>query len=281
MNQRTLASETTVSGTSLFRAEPCKCTIAPAPADSGITFIVDGIPIPAHSRNLSDATAHPAFADIPPRCTALENAGSHVWTVEHVLSALAGLAVDNAVVTLDAHELPIFDGSAQTFADAITNAGTKELDAPRRWITIDRPIRVERGDAFIEITPSDTPGYAYELAYPEPTPIAPATVEWDLDPVDYTDRVAPARTFSLKQEADLMQRAGLFTHLSTKDMLVFGPDGPINNVLRHEHECALHKLLDLIGDLSLAGGPIKGRVHAHKSGHTLAHEATRALAAAQ
>ena len=155
----------------------------------------------------------------------------------------------------------------------------KPLDAPIEPITPSRPLRVESEDAGASITiePSDTPSYTYTLDYGPDSPIAPATAHWAGDPDRFEHEIAPARTFCLEREAQAMRQLGLFEHLSPQDMLVFGPRGPIDNTLRFPDEPARHKLLDLIGDLALAGRPIRAKITAVRSGHALNHAAARAL----
>ena len=275
--QTTLAAPVTIESPTLFTDQRCVCTIAPAPADSGIVLEYDGARAEARIENLSDEPAHDAFRAMKPRCSAIRVGSASVFTVEHLMSALTGLGIDNAIVTLSANELPIFDGSSRAFADALRGDPIVELDEPTRPVRVRAPIRVEDGGAWITIVPSEHPSYEYTIDYGPDSPVTPATVAWDSDAEDYIQRIAPARTFSLEHEVIAMRDLGLFTHLSARDLLVLGDGGAIDNGLNHEHECALHKLLDLIGDLRLAGSPLIARVRAHKSGHALAHRAARAI----
>ncbi len=275
--QTTIGCPITIGSRTLFTDQHSDCTIAPAPAGSGITIEFDGERAIAHIDTLSNEPAHPAFTSMKPRCTTIRVGDAPVFTVEHILSALTGLGIDNAHITLSANELPIFDGSALPFARAIIESGIVELDEPAAPITVTQPIRVEDGDSWIEIEPSDTPSYSYTIDYGPDSPVTPATVSWGSDPEDYLARVAPARTFSLEHEVSAMRGLGLFDHFTPRDLLVLSDSGPIDNALNHEHECALHKLLDLIGDLRLVGSPLIARVRAHKSGHALAHSAARAI----
>ena len=205
------------------------------------------------------------------------------------MSALAALGVTDAIIEIDGPEMPIFDGSAMPFVIQINAVGLKDLDATIDPIIIREPIRVKSGDAWIEASPlsEDATGgrplacsYTYELDYGPNPAIQPQSAAWTAAD-DYARTFAPARTFSLEHEARAMQAAGLFKHLSTHDLLVLGPLGPVDNELRFENEPARHKLLDLIGDLALAGQPLIGQIRAHKSGHTLNHEMARRLIAGQ
>jgi UDP-3-O-acyl N-acetylglucosamine deacetylase len=275
--QTTLSAPVTIESPTLFTDQRCACTIAPAPADSGVILEYDGDRAEAHIENLSDEPAHDAFRAMKPRCSAIRVGSASVFTVEHLLSALTGLGIDNAIVSLSTNELPIFDGSSRAFADALRGASIIELNEPTRPVRVRAPIRVGDDGAWITIEPSEHPSYEYTIDYGPGSPVARATVSWGSDPDDYIERVAPARTFSLEHEVSAMRELGLFTHLSARDMLVLGDGGPIDNELNHEHECALHKLLDLIGDLRLAGSPLIARVRAHRSGHALAHRSARAI----
>lgn len=274
----TLANPVTLQGVGLFTAAPCACTLNPDPAGSGIRFALNNEHITAAIGNLSGQPAHPVFAHIPARCTAIGSGETTVWTIEHIMAALCAMRIDHCTVELSAPEVPIMDGSALPFVEAIERAGTHTLGAPIEPVTVREPIRVEQDGSFIEINPSETPSYSYTIDYGAGSPIARATVDWNADPEDFAQRIAPARTFCLEHEAQAMHSAGLFTHLSADDMLVIGERGPIGAPLRDPSECALHKLLDLIGDLALAGSPLCASVRAHKSGHALAHKAARAIA---
>lgn len=277
MIQRTLQSDATIQGVGLFSGEDTQCVISPAKINEGVVFVLDGTEIPVCASSIRNEPVHPVFAQLSPRCSAVGVGDSIVWTVEHVLSALAGLGITIARIQMSARELPIMDGSARAFVDAIRAAGIQDQEHSVDPIVIKDTVRVEHRDSWIEASPSDQVLYEYTLDYGEDSPIASATVQWDGERSSYEQFIAPARTFSLKHEADMMHQAGLFTRFTPKDLLVLDADGPIDNELRHEHECAYHKLLDLIGDVALLGKPVIGTIRAHKSGHSLAHELVRAI----
>lgn len=287
--RRTLSGPVRAEGVGLFTGNDSALTIEPvAEAEPerppGIVFVREGIPIRAEIANLSTTPAHPAFAQMPARNTGLQahgsSSGAVVHTVEHLLAALAGLGITDAVVRMEGGEIPIGDGSAALFVRSVHAVGTRPLEAdpidPARVLT---PIRVEREGASVTIEPSDRPEFVYRLEYGADSPIPPGEAAWDGDPGSFADQVAPARTFCLRAEAEAMHAMGLFAHLTPEDMLVFGEGGPIDNTLRFPDEPARHKLLDLIGDLSLVGRPICARVVADRSGHALNHEAARRLVA--
>ncbi|MEM9558830.1 MAG: UDP-3-O-acyl-N-acetylglucosamine deacetylase [Planctomycetota bacterium] len=284
LQRRTPAAPITLSGPGLFTAKPATITIGPddhpashASDAPGLKIRTAGDTFAVHARNLSGAVPHPAFAAIPPRCTTLAHAGPPVFTIEHALSALVGLGITDALIDIEGPEVPIIDGSAEPFAQALQAVGVRTLTQHATPVRPPRTVRVEHHDASVTIEPADAPSYSYTLDFGPDSPIAPATVAWDASPEAYLNHVAPARTFCLAQEAQQMQALGLFSGLTTQDMLVYGPDGPIDNAERFAHEPAAHKLLDLIGDLALVGAPLCARVTAIKSGHALHHKAALAI----
>lgn len=269
-----------ISGIGLFSAQPATITIAPNDSSKGIVFAFNDSIIPAHIDALSARPVHPVFAHMKPRCTSVGNDACTIATIEHILSALAGIGITDATIRIDSEsthaEIPIVDGSSLPFVDAILAVGTRTLDTTIEPIVIRETIEVRDGDSFIVIEPSDATSYTYHIDYPD-TPIGTSSATWNGDRDAYIDSVAPARTFSLEHEANQMHAAGLFTHLTPKDMLVIADDGPIDNAYRFEDECARHKLLDLIGDLALVGAPIIAKITGTRSGHALAHDAARAI----
>ncbi len=286
MQRKTINQPTTISGIGLFSALPSIITLCPAPAHIGIVFKHNNQTIPAHIDHLSTLPVHPAFAQLKPRCTSVANDQSNIATIEHILSAITGMGITDIIIEIESEsphtEIPIFDGSAIEFVRAIEHAGINTLSESIAPLIITQPITIQdpsnQADehAFIRFEPADTLSYSYTLDYPQPE-IQNATVHWNADQQNYIDLIAPARTFCLKHEADAMHNAGLFTHLKTSDMLVIAESGPLENTLRHKHECALHKLLDLIGDLALIGQPLRAKVTANRSGHALAHAAARTI----
>lgn len=212
---------------------------------------------------------------------------SAVATVEHALSAMVGMGLTDAVLEVDGPEVPILDGSARDLATAIARAGWREIGGRSRAMVIERVVRVASADgsAWVEARPWDGAGcaYEYELEYGAGAAIGPQraalTVRWGAAAGEgYLGEVAWARTFCLEAEALAMRRAGLLEGFTPRDLLVIGADGaPIENAWRGPEEAARHKLLDVIGDLALAGSPIAGRIVAHRSGHALNHALARAL----
>ena len=213
-----------------------------------------------------------------------------VQTVEHLMSALAGLGVTDALIDLGGPEIPIADGSALPFIEAILGAGVVVVPgAPSNPVAfVAQPIILNNGTWHIEALPpipSARPGLelTYVLEYPPGAPIpaqsASIFIPLGMPAPDYASQVAPARTFSLESDALRAREAGYFAHFTARQMLVIGPAGPIDNAYRFDNEPARHKLLDLLGDLALAARPIHARVVATRSGHAQNHAMARALAA--
>jgi len=271
--QRTLASSAKISGRGLFTGASVTATIHPAEAGTGIRF---------ERSDLPGSEAIPASVEhvvARPRRTALQRGDAVVETVEHCLSGLAGMGVDNAVVQVEGPELPAGDGSAMPFVTAIENAGLVDLDEARDPLVVREPVTIREGDAMIAAFPNGGAGMdvLYDLDYGPTSVISRQIHAFTLEPRSYQEKIAPARTFSTLSDAEKLREAGLFQHLSPKEMLVIGDAGPIDNAFRFEDEPVRHKLLDLIGDLSLVGRPLHGRVVASRSGHALNQKLAKAL----
>lgn len=274
-------------GRGLFTGERTSVTLAPA-ASGGIVFQRRDLPgRPEVAASLARVIASPEAIGLPRgfplRNTTLksdEDPQCFVMTVEHVLSALWAMSVTDAIVVVDGPEVPILDGSAHDFAAHLLSDGMGAIghvDA----IVIREPVRVEDGrGGVIEAvpTPDPVPTFTYRLDYGPGAPIEPQEFSWSGNEGLYYSQVAGARTFSLRAEAEAMQKAGLFKDFGPEDLLVVGDDGrPIANAFRFHDEPARHKLLDLIGDLALLQRPIDGVVTATRSGHALTHEFSRAV----
>jgi len=264
--QQTVAEAVAVEGRGLMSGSPVTLTIEPAPTNHGLVFervdLNPSVQIPALIEQCVDR----------PRRSAIAKGDAVVETVEHCLSALVGLGVDNALLRIDSAEVPLGDGSARLFLEAIDSVGLTGQDVPRSTIKVDSPIVIEDGDAMIAAFPASGPGMhvLYELDYGSHTDRIPRQAfAFDLTPEHYRSELAGARTYSLAEEAEALQAKGMCTHLSPAEVLVIGQDGPIDNAWRFDDEPARHKVLDLIGDLALAGAPIQGRVVASRSGHDL------------
>jgi len=278
--RRTLINEAVVEGRGLFTGRPVTARFLAAAAGTGIVFrridLAGGPTIPALI-----ASVAPAPEGIPARNTTLRDGSADVLTVEHALSALAGLGITDTIIEVSGPELPIGDGAASLFATALWAAGLRYAGEEVAPLRIEREVEVVgKGGATIIARPRIAPGssYTYELDYGSvggPIPTQSATL--DTGRGDYIRDIAPARTFCTQAEAEAMKRAGLFARLSPRDMLVIGADGPIDNQYRFDNEPSRHKVLDLMGDLALVGCPIQADITARRAGHALNHAMARAL----
>lgn len=272
--QQTIAKPASLRGRGLFGGQEVSLTFRPAPPNHGVVFVrtdLGGTEVPALVHNVVKRA----------RRTTIKSGNATVDTCEHVLSAIAGLRLDNLILELDGPEVPAMDGSAQPFYEALLEAGSAPSAEPRRRLVIKEPVIVRQGDAMIAAMPSVETDMqiVYELDYSGSAPcIGRQLRTFDFSNGNYAHDIAPSRTFSLAEEAEAARSAGLFPHLTPDDALVIGPDGPMgNNHFRFADEPVRHKLLDLIGDLYLLGAPIQGRIVAHKSGHPLNHQLVRML----
>jgi UDP-3-O-acyl N-acetylglucosamine deacetylase len=272
--QRALARPATVQGIGYLTGANVRLRFLPAPPSTGVVFVRSDLGpqafIPARVEHVTDTQ----------RRTTLGRAPLTVSLVEHVLAALAGLRIDNCYVELDAPEPPGFDGSARRFVDALEQAGIL-LQAARRAVwRVEHPVVVRQGGATLALHPpqAEELRISYLLDYGPASPIGWQMHTQTVTPEAFVNNVADCRTFVLEQEAQELQRQGLGVRTTTADLLVFGPCGPIDNRLRHANEPARHKVLDLIGDLSLLGHDLRGHVVAYRSGHPLNVELVRTLA---
>jgi UDP-3-O-acyl-N-acetylglucosamine deacetylase len=205
------------------------------------------------------------------RRTTLGSGLQSVTLVEHVLSALSGLRIDNCVVEIDACEPPGLDGSSAGFVEALLDAGIAPQDADKDIWTVEEPIILRDGSATLGLHPAlnDELTISYMLDYGSRSPIDRQTHTQVVTPGDYAADIAECRTFLLESEAQAFREAGIGARTGYADLLVFGERGPIENQLRFANEPARHKVLDIIGDLALSGLDIRGHLVAYRSGHPL------------
>lgn len=271
--QRTLARTAAVSGFGYWSGQDVHVEFRPAPPDTGVVFVRGDyetpVKIPALVENRVES----------PRRTELRAGGVSVAMVEHILAALSGLQIDNCEVWVDAEEMPGCDGSSLPFVEALLGAGIEQQASPRTYLVVRDITRIGNEDAWIEARPG-RPGelsVKYRLDYGRENPIGRQTLAMTLSPEAFQRELAPCRTFLLKAEAEWLQSQGLGQRATTSDVLVFGDEGPIDNPLRFPDECVRHKVLDLVGDLALAGCQFVGQVTAHRSGHRLNADLVRVL----
>lgn len=264
--QRTLAGEVTFSGYGVHTAAPVNMTVGPAPADSGFLIrrdMGDGRitqPVHVHFSRVSRTTL----------CTTLDLGDSvSVATVEHVTSALSGMGVDNAMITLDGPECPILDGSAYPFAAAIMDVGLDTQPAHRKFLKIIRAVTVRNNDAFAALEPYNGRALDLEIDFDSKV-IGRQRMIFDWTPRRYLEDVSRARTFGFARDAKALRQAGYALGSSVDNSITVDEDRVLNpDGLRYEDEFVRHKLLDAIGDLSLGGLPIWGRFRSYKGGHAL------------
>ncbi|GLQ53474.1 UDP-3-O-acyl-N-acetylglucosamine deacetylase [Devosia nitrariae] len=264
--QRTLASELSFGGYGVHSGQPVTLSIAPAPPNSGYLIsrdLTDGrktLPVQIHFSRVTRTTL----------CTTLDLGDSvSVATVEHVVSALSGMGVDNALITLDGGECPILDGSARPFAEAILGAGLEIQPAVRRFIKIVRAVTVRNNDAFAALEPYNGRALDLEIDFDSKV-IGRQRMIFDWSPRKYYEDVSRARTFGFVRDAKILRQAGYALGSSLDNSITVHEDRILNpGGLRYEDEFVRHKLLDAIGDLSLGGMPIYGRFRSYKGGHAL------------
>lgn len=263
--QQTIQHAAQVSGRGYWSSKPITLTFLPAPSNTGILFRridLEGRPeIEAIAANRRETNLR----------TTLVSDAAHVEMIEHVMAALYGLDIDNCIVECDAAEMPGMDGSAVAFALALEQAGTSSQADMVEHLSISSSLRVGDDRNWVMAVPSADPGLTlqYQLDYGPDSSIPATTTTQLLERNNFSNTIAPARTFLTEHDARHLQMQGVASHVTYRDLVVFGPDGPIDNSLRFEDECSRHKLLDLIGDLALCGLRVQGKIIASRSGHIL------------
>ena len=258
--EQTIAGSLEFAGVGLHSGAPVTMRLLSAPAGSGIVFRrtdLDNFEIPATGRNVAKVSY----------ATSLMRQGVLISTTEHLLSALIGMGVDNVIVELDNLELPILDGSALPYVEAIRETGIKTQRRKRESIKVLKAIEVREGDKFIGVYPGS--GYRIQYRIDFPAPIGRQETSIDLAAETYGSFIAPARTFGYKADEKKLRDMGLIRGASSENAIVLGPKGPENGPLRFSDEYVRHKVLDLIGDLALAGRRIEGLVVAERAGHAM------------
>ena len=258
--EQTIAEPLEFAGIGLHSGAPVTMRLLPAPAGSGIVFRrtdLDNFEIPAIGRNVAKVSY----------ATSLMRHGVLISTTEHLLSALIGMGVDNAIVELDNLELPILDGSALPYVEAFQRVGIRTQRRRREYLRVLRPVEVREGNKFIGVYPGS--GYRIEYTIDFPAPIGQQRASVDLAAETYGTFIAAARTFGYKADEQRLRDMGLIRGASPENAIVLGPKGPENGPLRFSDEYVRHKVLDLIGDLALAGRRIEGHVVAERAGHAM------------
>ncbi len=261
--QKTLQRQVSKEGTGLFTGEKVKICLKPLPPNSGMRFkrmdLAQKIIIPASLK----------YATFAPRNTKLLKDGASVQTVEHLLSTLHAYEIDNLEIEIYGSELPAGDGSSNFFVEMVEEVGILEQDQKKMVFKIDEPIAWSEGETHLVALPSEEFRISYTLHYPHSPYLKSQFHSYVVDPKTFKDQIAPCRTFSLYEEIEpmlkkgLLKSAGLNNGVVIKDNSVMNPEG-----VRFENEMVRHKILDLLGDLSLIGTPIQAHIISIRSGHT-------------
>jgi UDP-3-O-[3-hydroxymyristoyl] N-acetylglucosamine deacetylase len=275
--QTTLCDEASVSGIGVHSGSPVTLTLHPADAGTGIVFLRTGLPGRADCEIRADVRAVTAteFATVLG-----DGDGPLCATAEHVLAALTGLGVDNAVVEVDGPEVPIMDGSAEAFVAAIDHAGVRSLDAPRRFLKVLKPVRVTQGRSVAEILPNSR-GLRLEIDIEFDHPlIGRQRCALDVSPANFRRELARARTFGFMRDVAKLWNQGYALGASFENTLVVSETRVLNaDGVRYPDEFVRHKALDAVGDLALAGLPLLATYRSVRGGHTLNHAILSALMA--
>ena len=275
IRQRTLKNVIRATGVGLHTGEKVYLTLRPAPADTGIIFrrvdLDEPVDVRACPENVSDTRLS----------TTLESGGARVSTVEHLMSAFAGLGIDNAFVDLTAPEVPIMDGSAGPFVFLIQSAGIAEQTAPKRFLRIKQPVRIDDGDKWACFEPFEGFKVSFTIDFKHPMfQDSSQRTTVDFSTTSFVREVSRARTFGFMGDLEALRAAGLArgggfdNAIVLDDYRILNEDG-----LRYEDEFVKHKVLDAIGDLYLLGHPLIGAFSAHKSGHALNNRLLRKVVA--
>ena len=258
--EHTLASATEFSGIGLHSGAPVHMRLLPATAGSGITFRrtdLDNFEIEATGRNVAKVSY----------ATSLMRKGVLISTTEHLLSALIGMGIDNVIVELDNLELPILDGSALPYVQAFREVGIKAQRRRRQYLRILKAVEVRENDKFIAVYPGSGYSISYDIDFPRP--IGKSGFSIDLSQGAYGTQIAPARTFGFREDEQKLRNMGLIRGVCEENAIVLTSAGVQNGPLRFSDEFVRHKVLDLIGDLALAGHHILGKVVAERAGHAM------------
>jgi UDP-3-O-acyl N-acetylglucosamine deacetylase len=264
--QRTLAKEAVYKGVGLHTGNKCQLVFKPAPADHGVVFVRVDLPdrprLPAHHSIVSSVIRGTTLS-----LDGEKNHEARVHTVEHVLSALYGLGIDNMEIEVNANEPPVADGSAAPFLDVLEKAGVRDLDKPRRFFQPDA-LEYRAGETFYEVQPADELTLETMISFKHPF-IGEQKVEFTLGAGRFRSDISRARTFCFDYEVEALKRQGLARGGSLDNAVVVGMDRIHNKekVLRYPDEFVRHKTLDLLGDLFLLGLPLKARIKAYRVGH--------------
>jgi UDP-3-O-[3-hydroxymyristoyl] N-acetylglucosamine deacetylase len=271
--QTTLAREVELQGTGVHSGAPVSVVLHPAEADSGLRFLVT-----KRGRAVAEIPAKVECVKNLTLCTVIgDSSGITVGTVEHLLAALRGLSVDNCIIEIDSKEVPIMDGSSAPFVEAIDEAGIRELSAPRKFIKVLKPIRVQDGACFGEIVPHSGFHMDVEIDFDTPV-IGRQRLAFEMSPGVFRHELARARTFGFMSDVERLWKAGLALGANLNNTIAIGEGRVMNREgLRDPLEFVRHKMLDAVGDLSLSGYPLLGAFRSVRGGHRLNSSVLQAL----
>ena len=275
-NQHTIAESCKVSGRGYWTGREVCVVMFPAPVGSGVKLIRKDLPgAPSCDVGVDhrhDAQMRTIIADGPARFE----------MIEHLMAALYALEIDNCVVEIDGEELPGLDGSSKAYVDVLQHAGLIVQAMPRQRLVIDQTVRIAAANGWVQANPPrgdnfNGCSFEYQLQFDDEGPIKSQTYRFNCTPSSFIRDVASARTFVTQSQADSIRAQGIASHVTSQDLLVFGEDGPIDNKLRFDNECARHKTLDMIGDLALIGFDLVGSIVSYRGGHNLNGKMASAL----
>ena len=274
--QKTINKSFCVSGITLHSGVISNLTVHPASANTGIMFKRVDLKILNEKTIIEAKFNNVSASDL---CTKISNKyGISVSTIEHLMSALHGMGIDNANIEVDTDELPILDGSSIEYVRQIEEVGLKSLSDGKKFISISRPIVFKMNDSFVKASPSDSFSIDYTISY-DHNLIKEQRFNYEFkDSSQFKNLISNCRTFGFKEEVDSLRKRGLVAGGSLDNAIVLDREGIVNNgKLRQENEFVKHKILDFIGDIYLLGNPVKGVFEIYKGGHRLTHEIMRSI----
>lgn len=271
MSRRTIAYEVSCDGVALHAGTNVRLTLSPAASGTGILFRrgdLGGKTVPALYDRVGETRLGTVIDD---------GAGTSVGVIEHLMAAVAGAEIDDLLVTVDGAEPPILDGDAASFLALVDRAGIRETDGKRRCLKITKRVAVESGAASASLSPADGLSFDFDISFPTAA-IGEQHFAWPFSRDGFRSEIAPARTFGFMAELDQLNKMGLAKGASLANTLAIDGDRVVNaELMRFPDEFVRHKILDALGDLALAGGPVIGRFEGHRSGHALNNALLRAV----
>ncbi len=270
--QRTLRKKVEVKGVGIHTGKPTTLTFCPAPASSGIHFVRTDLPGRPHVRSLAENVKATQMAT-----TLGHGSDLYISTVEHCLSAVTAYRIDNLLIEVDGPEVPIVDGSADPFLQAILQAGFIDLDTPRRYAYVNEHIQLGEGEKYAYIAPYNGLRISCTIDFPHPS-IGLQQFDVDIDEITFKNEISKARTFGFMKDVEMLQKQGLALGGSLDNAIILDDEKIINpNGLRFKDEFVRHKILDALGDLATMGFPVMGHIVLYKAGHDVMNKLVKKL----